>query len=268
MSRRRRRDQHVYGRHAVVALLRAQPLAVKEIWLTEGLSEGATKEFSTLAESFGIKVQIAPRSTLDRLSGNGVHQGVVARHRPMVGEGQTTLEGVLENLAGPALFLALDGVEDPHNLGACLRSAAAAGADAVIVPRSRGTGLTPAARKAAVGAAERVPLLKVANLARAMTSLQRAGVSVYGMTSDAPKPLYQTDLVSSCVLVLGAEGVGLRQLSRARCDELLRIPMVADAGSLNVSVAAGVSLFEARRQRDQSQGTAPVVEGHLKPHQD
>jgi len=268
LSKRRRKDQHVYGRHAVEALLRARPLAVKAIWLAEGLSDERAILFKDLAESFGIQVQIAPRPTLDRLSGNGVHQGVVARHRPLADEGALTIEVVLAKRSRPVLFLALDGVEDPQNLGACLRSAAAAGANAVIVPRSRGTALTPAARKVAVGAAELVPLIEVANLARALAGLKQAGVSVYGMVSEATKTLYEVDLASSCALVLGAEGAGLRHLSRQRCDELVCIPMASEMGSLNVSVAAGIGLFEALRQR--ISGCATVVEAHtnLKPSAD
>lgn len=250
--RPRRPTDLAYGRHAVTSLLEHQPLSVKALWLAEGLQEETAAHFERLAAQYGISVQRSSRSALDRMAEGGVHQGVVAQVRPAEGVGGTDLKGVLASLAEsarPPLLLVLDGVEDPHNLGACIRTAAAAGAHGVIVPRGRGAALTPAARKAAAGGAEIVPLIEVPNLARCIPDLQEAGLMVYGLAGEADTSLYDAKLDTPCALVLGAEGSGLRQLTRTRCDQLLSIPMAPEPASLNVSVAAGVCLFEARRQR-------------------
>jgi len=180
------------------------------------------------------------------------HQGVVAETGTAPGLGEKELPAFLEALEGPAFLLILDGVQDPHNLGACLRSANAAGVDAVIVPRDRSAPLNATARKVACGAAESLPVVRVTNLARTLRSIREAGVWVYGATGEAESTFYETDLSGPLALVLGGEGRGLRRLTREHCDGLLSIPMAGSISSLNVSVAAGIFLFEARRQRVES----------------
>ena len=195
-----------------------------------------------------------PRATLDRMLGGVRHQGIAARYRSSTGARVVDLGGVLASAGADALLLVLDGVQDPQNLGACLRSADAAGADAVVVPRRRAVGLTPAARMAASGAAERVPLVVVGNLAQALRELGAAGVVRLGAAAGAGAPYTGADLRGPVAVVLGGEGGGLRRLTAELCDALVHIPMRAGAQSLNVSVAAAILLFEARRQRA---GAAP-----------
>ena len=252
MSRRRARTEVVYGRHPVEGLLERDPLGVVEIWMAEGARAHWLTRLRERAGELGTPVQEVARTTLDRLSGRGVHQGVVVRYRAtaaVADSGDALLERMANPAGAPPLVLLLDGVEDPRNLGACVRSAAAAGADAVVVPRSRGAVLTPEARKAAAGAAEVVLVHVVANLARYMTELSDAGLRLVGTAGEAGQSLYDTDLRGPIGLVLGSEGRGLRRLTRERCDELAAIPMASSMASLNVSVAAGVCLFEACRQR-------------------
>ena len=194
-------------------------------------------------------VQVVPRQTLDRLTQHGRHQGIAARMRR--GKFSTQdLDTVLATVAtGLPLYLVLDGIQDPHNLGACLRTADAAGVRAVIVPRDRAVGLTPTVAKVASGAAETVPVVQVTNLARALRQLKDAGIWIVGASGDAEKSIYQTDLDRPLALVLGAEDKGLRENTRKHCDMLARIPMAGAIASLNVSVAAAVCLYEAVRQR-------------------
>jgi len=186
---------------------------------------------------------------VERLAEGGRHQGVVAEVEPRAGDPETQLEEALEAAAGPPLLLVLDGVQDPHNLGACLRSADAAGVAAVIVPRDRAAGLTPVVRKVAAGAAESVPLVAVINLARTLRQLKERGVWLVGTDDAAGRSLFEADLTGPVALVMGSEGEGLRRLTRDCCDQLVSIPMAGAVESLNVSVAAGVALFEAVRQR-------------------
>lgn len=201
------------------------------------------------AEKAGVRPQPAARETLDRLSGGVAHQGIVLRVEPASPLDESDLEGLLSTLDGPPLLLVLDGVQDPHNLGACLRSADGAGVHAVIVPRDRACGLTPAARKVASGAAESVPLVQVTNLARTLRGLQQQGIWLVGLAGEAEQELYAVGLDGPLALVLGAEGHGLRRLTRELCDYLVRLPMLGAVDSLNVSVATGVCLYEALRQR-------------------
>jgi 23S rRNA (guanosine2251-2'-O)-methyltransferase len=201
------------------------------------------------ARSAGVAVQRAPRATLDRLGGGVRHQDVLASVRERPAPDERNLPELVALAGADALFLVLDGVTDPHNLGACLRSAAAAGVTAVVVPKDRSAPLNAAARKAAAGGAEIVPLVRVTNLARAMEALKQAGVWTVGLAGEASDDLYQRDLRGPLALVLGAEGEGMRRLTGERCDFLVRIPISERMESLNVSVAAGVCLFEARRQR-------------------
>jgi len=198
-----------------------------------------------------VKVLAAEPSQLDKLAEGVWHQGVVAELAPAVRatDPETQLEDALAAASGPPLLLVLDGVQDPHNLGACLRSAAAAGATAVIVPKDRAASLTPTARKVAAGGAERVPLVRVTNLARCMKDLQDAGIWIVGLAGEAESSLYGIDLKGPMAIAMGGEGEGLRRLTREHCDYLAKIPRASGMESLNVSVAAGISLFEAVRQR-------------------
>ena len=189
-----------------------------------------------------------PLDQIERQAGGARHQGVIARVQSTRIYDERDLEGLIEAAAKP-LLLILDGVQDPHNLGACLRSAAAAGATAVIVPKDRAATLTPTARKVAAGGAERVPLVRVTNLARCMKELQDAGIWIVGLAGEAEASLYSVDLKGPIAIAMGGEGEGLRRLTREHCDYLAKIPMASGMESLNVSVAAGISLFEALRQR-------------------
>jgi 23S rRNA (guanosine2251-2'-O)-methyltransferase len=243
------RSELIYGIHAVRALIEHSPDAVLELWVQTGAANAALAPILSAAASLGIQPQNAPRPTLDKLTGGGRHQGVVARCRPRPQQQAVDLRSLLEADLHDALFLVLDGVEDPHNLGACLRVADAAGARAVIRPQHRGTGLTAAAAKVASGAAETVPLISVNNLARALEEMKEAGIWLVGAAGEADKTLYEIDLTGPIAWVMGAEGDGLRRLTREHCDFLARIPMQGSVESLNVSVSAGICLFETQRQR-------------------
>jgi 23S rRNA (guanosine2251-2'-O)-methyltransferase len=238
-----------YGVHAVRVLLTRSPGRVRRVLLSGGRYAGRLAEIRSLAERAGVAVATADDAALARLSEGGRHQGVVAEIVPRAGDPETQLEEALEAAAGPPLLLVLDGVQDPHNLGACLRSADAAGACAVIAPRDRAAGLTPVVRKVAAGAAETVPFVSVVNLARTLRELKERGIWLVGTDDSAGKPLYDADLKGPLAVVMGSEGEGMRRLTRECCDQLVSIPMGGAVESLNVSVAAGVVLFEAVRQR-------------------
>jgi 23S rRNA (guanosine2251-2'-O)-methyltransferase len=240
-----------YGIHAVRVLLERSPQRVRELWLTSARDATARLQpLRALAVAAGITPVEADAAQLDRLADGERHQGVVAGLAPRAADPETLLEEALEAQGdAPPLLLVLDGVTDPHNLGACLRSADAAGVAAVIVPRDRAAGLTPVVRKVAAGAAETVPLVQVVNLARTLRQLRERGVWLLGTSDDAPRTLYEVDCTGPVALVLGSEGEGMRRLTREACDELVAIPMQGAMESLNVSVAAGVALFEVVRQR-------------------
>lgn len=221
--------------------------------LAEVLIDGKAKnprlaEIGSAAKSAGIALRFVPLDQIERQASGARHQGVIARVQSTRIYDERDLEGLIEAAAKP-LLLILDGVQDPHNLGACLRSAAAAGATAVIVPKDRAATLTPTARKVAAGGAERVPLVRVTNLARCMKELQGAGIWIVGLAGEAEASLYSVDLKGPMAIAMGGEGEGLRRLTREHCDYLAKIPMASGMESLNVSVAAGISLFEALRQR-------------------
>lgn len=241
------RDEVVGGLHAVESLLAHAPERIKRLQVAGDAGDARLADIFARAQALGIAVERVRRDRLDRGQEGLRHQGVVAWTRPRPRAGEAELDDLVAQ--GGRLFLALDGVTDPHNLGACLRSADAAGASAVIVPRDRSAALTPAAAKAASGAAETMPLVAVVNLARTLRHLRDAGVWAVGLAGDGELPLYQVDLTVPTVLVLGAEGEGLRRLTRENCDHLAALPMAGSVSSLNVSVAAGVALFEAVRQR-------------------
>ncbi len=244
-----RTSVRVGGLHAVASLLARDSTRVRRLWVRAGREDDRLAALLAMAESTGIPVERVARERLDSLAGLTSHQGVVAELAPAPPRGEAELEACLDALAKPPLLLILDGVQDPHNLGACLRTADAAGVDAVIVPKDRSAGLTAVVRKVASGAAEVVPLFQVTNLARCLRALRDRGIWLYGAAGEAEQSLYRTDLTGPLGLVLGSEGKGLRRLTREHCDALVRIPLFGSVASLNVSVAAGVLLFEARRQR-------------------
>jgi 23S rRNA (guanosine2251-2'-O)-methyltransferase len=235
------------GFHAVVARLRADPKSVGEILVDETRHDARLADVLRLAEGAGVRVMRVPGKRLDGFYGGGRHQGIVARVAAR--DEQASLDEVLDRLAEPALLLVLDGVTDPHNLGACLRVADAVGAHAVVVPKDRSAGLSPTVAKVASGATENIPFLPVTNLVRTLDALKERGVWVVGTSGDANADLYSADLPAAIAWVLGSEGEGMRRLTRERCDLLVRIPMFGQVESLNVSVAAGVCLYESRRRR-------------------
>jgi len=240
--------EKIYGVPAVEALLRHHPKRVKQIWLSEGRSEPRVQALLALAADYRVPVGQAERRELDAWV-EGVHQGVVAEVSPSQVWGEAMLDELLDRTETVPLLLVLDGVTDPHNLGACLRTADAAGALAVIVPKDKSATLTGAVRKVACGAAEVMPLVAVTNLARTLEKLQQRGLWVVGTAGEAQQELYQQDMTGPTVLVMGAEGKGMRRLTREHCDFLVKLPMAGSVSSLNVSVATGVCLFEAVRQR-------------------
>ncbi|MFO7705591.1 MAG: 23S rRNA (guanosine(2251)-2'-O)-methyltransferase RlmB [Halopseudomonas sp.] len=243
-------NEYVYGVHAVQAMLERSPKRVKQLILVRGRLDSRAQMLLELAEAAGVGVQRVPPDDLDKLA-DGVHQGVVAAVTPSQMWSEDMLDNLLDKLEGPALLLVLDGVTDPHNLGACLRSADAAGAHAVIIPRDRSASLSPTVRKVACGAAETVPLVAVTNLARSLKQLQQRGLWIVGTAGEAEQLIYQVDLKVPSVIVMGAEGSGMRRLTREHCDYLAKLPMAGSVSSLNVSVASGICLFEAVRQRTQ-----------------
>lgn len=245
------RSEVIYGIHAVRATLEAAPESVLELWLQAGTSNPALAPIIAAAGKLGVATHSAPRSTLDRMSAQGRHQGVLARCRQRPVSAMDLHDLLAQDLEG-ALFLVLDGVEDPRNLGACMRVADAAGVRAIIRPLHRGTGLTAAATKVASGAAESVPMVSVNNLARALTEMKQAGVWLVGTEAGASRSLYDVDMTVPTALVLGGEGKGLRRLTRDLCDVLVSIPMYGSVESLNVAVSAGVCLYEAVRQKASS----------------
>jgi len=238
----------VYGLHPVMALL-TQRRPVRQLWVLDSRHDARLDELLAKAAALGIPVQPVARDKLDKLAGDGRHQGVVAEAGAAQAGDEHDLEACLAALTSPAFVLVLDGVQDPHNLGACLRSANAAGVHAVIVPKDRAAELTPVVRKAAAGATEMTPFFQVTNLARTLRWLKQQNIWLVGLAGEAHDTLYELDLKGPLALVLGAEGSGLRRLSKSECDFLARLPMAGAVESLNVSVAAGVALFEAVRQR-------------------
>jgi len=244
------------GFHAVAARLRAEPASVIEILADETRHDARIENVLSAAAAKGVRVIRVPARRLDGFYGGGRHQGIVARVQPR--DERADLETIIDALQEPPLLLVLDGVTDPHNLGACLRVADAAGAHAVIAPKDRSAGLSPTVTKVAAGAAESMPLVAVTNLARTLDALKERGVWVIGTAHDADDDLYAAELPDAVAWVLGAEGEGLRRLTRERCDRVLRIPMHGQVASLNVSVAAGVCLYESRRQRIGAGARGPI----------
>ena len=243
-----------YGLHTVRMLLERHPERVRRVLLLGGRDAGRVAELRAAATRAGVQVATADAAQLDRLAEGERHQGVVAELNPRAGDPETQLEQALEAAGAKPLLLVLDGVTDPHNLGACLRSADAAGVHAVVAPRDRAAGLTPVARKVAAGAAETLPFVQVVNLARTLRELKERGLWLVGTAGESTRSIYEVDLTGPIAIVMGSEGEGMRRLTRECCDELVRIPMAGAVESLNVSVATGVVLFEAARQRGRGRG--------------
>ena len=237
----------LYGFHAVGVRLKTAPDSVLEVHVDAARRDARMRQFVQRAAAAGAKIVDSDDAQLTRLVGNPRHQGVAARVTPL--PQVHSLDDLLDAVQGPPLVLALDGVTDPHNLGACLRVADGAGVHAVIAPKDHAVGLNATVAKVASGAAETVPYLMVTNLARSLGELKERSIRVVGLADDAALTLYEADLSGPLAFVLGAEGPGMRQLTRKTCDELVRIPMKGAVESLNVSVAAGICLYEAVRQR-------------------
>jgi 23S rRNA (guanosine2251-2'-O)-methyltransferase len=237
----------IYGFHAVTSRLRQSADSVKELYLDAAREDRRSLDLLKAAETRGARVMRVDEKRLDGMTQNARHQGVAARIE--VARLPTHIEDVLETLEEPALLLILDGVTDPHNLGACLRVADAMGVHAVLAPKDRAVGINATVSKVASGAAETVPYIAVTNLARSMRELKDRGIWLMGTDERAEQDLFQVRLKGSLAWVLGAEGEGMRRLTREHCDELVRIPMLGTVESLNVSVSAGICLSESRRQR-------------------
>jgi len=239
----------IFGIHSIEAALTHDPANILELYFESDSQNARLKELSDKARELGLKPHARDKAALDRMTGGARHQGAVARYRTPPPRSEGDLAAIVENAQNDALLLVLDGITDPHNLGACLRSAEAAGVTAVIVPKDKAAGITPTVRKASAGAADRLAFFAVTNLARTLKALKQQGVWLVGLAGEAEKDLYAIDLKGKIALVIGSEGEGMRRLTRESCDFVARIPMRGSVESLNVSVATGVALFEALRQR-------------------
>jgi len=239
----------VAGLHAVETLLRKNPGLVERVLIKQGRDDKRLQKIIDLMTKNHIVIDWVDNKALDHEAGSLRHQGVLAFSRPATTKYENDLWQFIEQLQKTAFLLVLDGVTDPHNLGACLRTADAAGIQAVIIPKDKSAGITPVVRKVASGAAETVPLFQVTNLARTLDTLKDMGIWLTGTSDKAEQTLFETDLTGPVALIMGAEGIGLRRLTEERCDYLVSIPMIGSVASLNVSVATGVCLYEALRQR-------------------
>jgi 23S rRNA (guanosine2251-2'-O)-methyltransferase len=239
--------QTLFGFHAVASRLRSRVASVRELYVAEGRHDPRMKDVLKTAAIANIRVMTVPIQRLDGMAGGGRHQGIVAVVDTL--QLPQFVDDVIDTLEVPPFLLVLDGVQDPHNLGACLRVADAAGVHAVIAPKDRSVGLTAAAAKVASGAAESVPYITVTNLARTLRELKERGIWLVGADEDGDTSLFNAKLTGPLAWVMGAEGEGLRRLTREICDQIVSIPMAGAVESLNVSVASGVCLFESRRQR-------------------
>jgi 23S rRNA (guanosine2251-2'-O)-methyltransferase len=238
----------LYGIHTLESVLNREPERLIELYILKGRDDKPINNIVSQARQFGVAVQFCQRKVLDDKAGGEQHQGVVAKAKPGKHYDESDLDKIVSESDKPFLLI-LDGVTDPHNLGACLRTADAAGVDAVIIPKDKSAALTPVVRKVACGAAEVIPLVQVTNLARTLRELQDAGVWIVGTAGEAEQNIYECKLEGAMALVMGAEGKGMRRLTREHCDELIKLPMAGSVSSLNVSVATGVCLYEIVRQR-------------------
>ncbi len=241
-------NEFIYGIHAIKAVLAKEPERFVEAFVLKGRQDDRLMPILNELQAFGISIQQMGRKALDDKAKGANHQGVIARVKPAKPLNENDLDAILAMHDQP-LLLVLDGVTDPHNLGACLRNADAAGVAAVIVPKDKSAPMTATVSKVACGAAETVPLVRVTNLARTMRALQEQGVWFVGTAGEATHDIYQAKLTGPLAIVMGAEGDGMRRLTRETCDDLIKIPMAGSVSSLNVSVASGICLFEAVRQR-------------------
>jgi 23S rRNA (guanosine2251-2'-O)-methyltransferase len=242
-------ESWIVGINPVEGVLSSDAERVCELIVENGQRNPRVLELAERAKALKITVHHRPREQLDKIAGEARHQGVAALYEPPPAATEHDLAGLIERDGPDTLVLVLDGITDPHNLGACLRSAAAAKVTAVIVPKDRAVGLTPVVRRASAGGADRVPLIAVTNLARSLRELKDAGVWITGLAGDTDSSIYGVDFKGPAALVLGSEGEGIRRLTRELCDFVAKIPMPGVMESLNVSVATGVVLFEALRQR-------------------
>ncbi|MBV6814395.1 23S rRNA (guanosine(2251)-2'-O)-methyltransferase RlmB [Xanthomonas campestris pv. passiflorae] len=244
-----KQNQWIVGVNAVASSVENDADNVREVLIEAGSKNPRLTEIEEQARRKGIDVRRVNTQALDGVGGQVRHQGVAARYAAARLWAENELEGLVEAAEGRALVLILDGVQDPHNLGACLRSAAAAGVTAVVIPKDKSATVNATVRKTSAGAADRIPVVAVTNLARCLRDLQKQGVWLYGLAGEAEASLYSVDMRGNVGLVLGGEADGLRRLTREHCDGLVKIPMPGEIESLNVSVATGVTLFEAVRQR-------------------
>lgn len=241
-------SRFIFGFHAVVSRLRQNAASIKEIFLDTDRRDQRARDLAKLAETQGVRVIACDNTRLLALAGGSRHQGVAACID--AARSHVDIEDVLDTLTEPALLLVLDGIQDPHNLGACLRVADGFGVHAVLAPKDRAVGLTATVHKVASGAADTVPYISVTNLARTLRELKQRGILILGTAADSDTELSSFKLDGPVAWVLGSEGKGMRRLTRETCDQLVSIPMLGSVESLNVSVSAGICLFETRRQRD------------------
>jgi len=241
------RPHVLFGFHAITVRMKTAPQSIVELHVETNRRDARMRSFADRAREAGIKIVETDGERLDKMAGSPRHQGVVARVEAV--QMPHSLDEVVENIEGPPLLLVLDGVTDPHNLGACLRVADGSGTHAVVAPKDHAVGINATVAKVASGAAETVPYIMVTNLARTLTELKEYDIRIIGTSDDAEHTLYDLDLTGPVAFVLGAEGDGMRQLTRKTCDQLVRIPMAGAVESLNVSVASAVCLYEALRQR-------------------
>lgn len=242
---------HYFGLHTVEAILKQRPMDALQLFIQDGRDDERVQAIQTLAVDYGVSLQSANKSRLEKLANSTQHQGVVLQARPKSLLNERDLPDLIPSDDSKALFLLLDRITDPHNLGACLRTAVAMGVTAVICPRDKSVGLTPTACKISAGASELVPFVSVTNLARSIAALKDLGVFVVGtMLDETAKPIHEVELVEHAAVVMGAEDTGLRRLTQDSCDQLVYLPMYGDIQSLNVSVATGMALYEVQRQRN------------------
>lgn len=242
-------DNILAGVQAVATALKAGGRGIRRVRVTEDARNQRVHDLAMVAQDAGLEVIRERRTRLDELAGNTRHQDIIAELSEK-SLNEDDLSRLLDRIEGDPLILLLDGVQDPHNLGACLRTAEAAGVHAVIIPKDRSAGITAVVRKTSAGASEIVPVFQVTNLARVIRSLKERGIWLAGTNDGSAASIYETDLTGPLALVMGNEGQGMRRLTRELCDHLVRIPMAGTIESLNVSVATGVGLYEIRRQRD------------------
>lgn len=247
-----KQDELVFGIHAINEMMQRSPERFIELWLLKGRDDERILPIINMARKYGVAIQFLHRKTLDEKSGGYQHQGVIARVKPGKQYTDADLEDIIEQATKTGqqpFILVLDGVTDPHNLGACLRNADASGVQAIVVPKDNAVKINPTVRKVAVGAAETIPLVQVTNLSRALKAMKNLGLWIVGTAGEAEHDIYDCQLKGPIALVMGAEDKGMRRLTRENCDQLIKLPMAGSVSSLNVSVAAGICLFEIVRQR-------------------